>query len=86
MHSAAGPRPAEVRDNFAAVEVVRDFAFGFTLVEKGRVDFTDDGLLFFGTGHEHHPVGLEAFVFAEFQCALGLAGLIDEHPAQSVAG
>src|SRR5262249_35922139 len=58
----------------------------FPLAGELRVHPADDLQLLIGAGDKDHAVGLETLPLAAGQYTLVFTGLVDEHPAQAVAG
>ena len=84
MDGAVGPGLTQIRFDAALVEQRGDFALKPAALDELPVHPADGLDLFFGTGNQDDPVGLETLVLAPVQDALAIAILVDAHAAQPV--
>ncbi len=67
-------------------EFCSNLVFGSFLMDEEAVDPPHHGDLLRWTRHEHHTVGLNAFLLTRLKLSLWFSNLINEQPPQSVAG
>ena len=65
------------------IQQLGNFGFVFAVVNECLVNPPDDFDLLVRPAHQHHAVGLDAFLLAHFQLAFSLAALVNQHPAQT---
>ncbi|MNV80560.1 hypothetical protein D3C71_1741720 [compost metagenome] len=86
MDRTPRPRPVEVRSAALGVEEDSNLPLRPALQHEHPVDTLDKVDLRLGPRRQHHPIGLQALVFASRQQSLGAALFVDQLPAQAKAG
>ena len=86
MHGHPVPLPSEVCHHALCVQNCGDFRFGFSFGDERMINPAHDFDLLFRPGHQHHAVGLDAFLLTHFQQRFPRAALINQHPPQTEPG